>query len=698
MHGSRSLNAAGRHRASRKKSRNAGRTFRIATALAIAFLLALPALVSAAGATGPPPPEGLEVFPRQEDLGRRVTISWNHRPECAGYKVYRSGNEAGPYEYMGGLSAATMEEFPFFLDDKAGGGGTYYYRVSALDSSCREGPQSAPVVAKTRKYRSASAVSKSILVSLADQLVYLFENGVVVNILRCSTGASGTPTGNYRILAHRGTVSGCNFWMDWRPNYGMHSWPSYLGSFEENLGITPRSHGCIRLHPLEAYWPYQWAPDGTPLTIVPGSCGRLPLKGASCSNGAVAPSGTWYFPEGYTDTEFLEYLLLFNPGPAPVNALTTYYPEGHDAVRENYLLPPGSRQTISVNGVTGLPFSWGHSIMIKADGPIVAQQSEYFNMAGRRGGHTSIGATSTSRSWYFAEGYTGAHFSTYLLLFNPGDKQTTCHVTYYVAGGQPYFHDFTMPPRSRGTTLVNALPGVNGKEVSIKVDSSEPVVAERTIYFDWTGNPNDVNGGDAAMGIMKPAKTWYLAEGCTGHFFDEYILILNPTSELATVNIEFCTASGPYVHRMSVTPYTRSTVTVDSILPSAETGAIVTSDKGIVVERSMYYTRDSRRGGHVSNGVSELSKDWYFAEGYTGGTFDEYVLVANPGLEPVTVTFLFHLENGADVGATFGIAPKSRFTLHADDVPGVEWTGSAVEVHADKPVVAEQAHYFCIPR
>ena len=680
--------------------------FQTAVMATLVILLLLPACQSlafaaSAPAGGPQPPDGLEVFPRQEDLGLRVTLSWNHRPECAGYKVYRADRLSGSYVYVGGVSASTMEAFPFFLDNDIKGGATYYYRVSALDQNWQEGPQSAPVKARAERYRRAAAVSKSIVVSLADQRVYFLESGVIVNILRCSTGAGGiTPTGNYHIMDHRGTVSGCNYWMDWKPDYGMHSWPSYLGEYEENLGVTPRSHGCIRLHPLEAYWPYYWAPDGTPLTIIPGSYGRMPLKGALCSNGAPAPSKTWYFAEGYIDAEFIEYLTFFNPGASPVNARTTYYPEGHPQVVENYYLAPGTRFTVAVNRVSGLPYSYGHGVKVAADGPVVVQQSEYFNMAGRRGGTCYLGATAPSKTWYFAEGYTGALFSTYLLLFNPSKKTTKCHVTYYISGSQSYFHDFTMPPESRGTTLVNALPGCNGKEISIRVDSTQPVVAARSEYYDWTGNPNYVNGGDTVTGQTKTAKTWYLAEGCTGNYFDEYILMLNPTGELANVNIEFCTSNGPFNYQCNVAPYSRGTVAVDSIpgLASADTAAIVHSDKDVVVERSMYLSRDSRRGGSQTGGVTAPSKDWYFAEGFTGGTFDEYLLVLNPGTEPTTVTFLFHVENGADVGATFGVAAKSRFTLHVDDIPGVEWTGSAVEVHADRPVVTEQAEYFCMPQ
>ena len=646
------------------------------------------------------PPEGLDVFKRQEDSGLRLTLSWNQQPGAAGYKVYRSSRLDGPYTEVGGISAASWRDYPFFLDDSANPGEKYYYRVSSIDGNLAEGEQSGPVTAKMGKGRKASAGQKSIVVSLADQRAYFLEGGVVVNILRVSTGTSGTPTGNYSITSHAGTVSGCAYWMNWRPNYGMHAWPSYLGSFEENLGVNPCSHGCVRLHPLEAYWPYTWAPDGTPFTVIGGSAGRLPLQGMSSSNGVTAPSKTWYFAEGYCDPEFMEFLLLFNPGAKPTNVVTTYRPEGRAPITETYFLQGGSKQTISVNNVSGMPFSVGHGIEIESVEPIVAQQSEYFNWANRRGGTTTMGAPAPSRSWFFAEGYNGGLFSSFLLLFNPQPTETRCHVTYFVEGGAPYFHDFTMAPDSRSTTLVNALPGLNGQAFSIKVETSKPIVAQRNIYFDWSGFAYGINGGDSVMGVTAPAKTWYLAEGCTGHFFTEYILVMNPTDKLANVNVEFATAVGPRGYACQVAPYSRGTIAVNSIpgLESAETGAILNSDTDIVVERAMYLARDSRRGGDVTAGTTQQSNDWYFAEGNTSGTFDEYILVMNPGNETATVNYLFHLENGTDIACNYVVGPKSRITLHVDDFPGLDWTGSAVEIHADKPVVAEQAQYFCIPR
>lgn len=668
----------------------------------------LPASLAAAQSAGPAAPEGLEVFSRQEDRGIRVTLSWNLEPGCSAYKVYRSDRADGDYTCIGGVSSGTMGDFPFFLDNNVTPGAYYCYKVSSLDAQWREGPLSIPVRAGVTPVRRAAAAAKSMMVSLADQRLYCFEDGVVVNILRISTGAGGaTPTGRYSISQHAGTVwvqgLRCDYWMVWKPNYGMHSWPCWSDGYrdyENNVGVTPRSHGCIRIHPLEASWPYYWAPDGTPLTIVSHSLGKLPLQGAACSEGATAPSKTWYFAEGYIDADFIEYLLLFNPGTTPVNARTTYYPEGHPEVVESYYLPPGTRQTVSVNNVGNLPQSYGHAIKIEADGPMVAQQSEFYNCSGRRGGDLATGATSPSETWYFAEGFTGAQFSTYLLLFNPGTKQTQVRVTYLVNGGSPYVHEFDMPATSRGTTLVDALPGLDDKEVAMSVSSQYPVVAERAEYFAWPGSPNGVNGGDLTMGLKQPGKQWFLAEGCTGHFFDEYILVNNPGADVASVNVQFLTAGGPVNHVFAAAPFSRITICVDSIpgLENAETAAIINSDRDVVVERSMFLTRDSRRGGHVSSGISQPSRDWYYAEGFTGGTFDEYLLVMNPNDYGAFVNVLFHLENGSDVGAGYAVPARSRITIHVDEIPGVEWTGSAVELHSDIPIVTEQAEYFCMPR
>lgn len=665
------------------------------------FLLAPSRASATEQLEGPSAPQGIEVVQRDEDRGLRVTLSWSHRPECDSYKVYRSSSIDGPYQWVGAVSGGTMAVFPFFLDDGATGGNTYFYKVSALDDHLREGPRSTPVCTTPREYRRATGIQKSIIVSLSDQHAYFFENGICVNVMRCSTGTYGTPVGNYRIYSHRGTVSGCVYWMDWKPNYGMHGWPGYIRGYEENLGRYPCSHGCIRLHPLEAYWPYYWSPNGTPLTTTYESLrSALPLKGTSCVQGTPFPSNTWYFADGLCGNGFTEHLLLYNPGVEAVTAVANYYPDGHAPVTDCYLMMPKSRVTINVNEVAGVPHGFGHSIEIGCHGPIVAHRSQYFDYCGRRGGHATVGASSPSTEWYLPRCFTNDNHDTFLSVFNPGEETAGVTLTYTAPARVPCDQFLQVQPKSRGYLSVDSVPGFNEQMVSVIAKSDQPVVAERATYFSLSPDEHWVNGGDASLGSPYSSTVWFLAEGNTGTYYDQHLLVLNPGYETANVNVEYCTSRGAVLCGYSVGPLSCINIPVDSIggLHDSDTPMVVTADRNVVVERSMYCYRDSRRGGNASTAYGGASTQWYFAEGSTRDSFNEQVRIFNPNLERAVVTVHFQLDDGTSVYGAYAISPKTRITVTANEKEGLWMRYNAVEVHGDRPVVAELVHDFCIPR
>ena len=68
-------------------------------------------------------------------------------------------------------------------------------------------------------------------------------------------------------------------------------------------------------------------------------------------------------------------------------------------------------------------------------------------------------------------------------------------------------------------------------------------------------------------------------------------------------------------------------------LEVAEFSADITSDQPIVAERAMYFDTNGRGGGSCAPPVGDLNQKWYFAEGYTGGNFDTWVLVMNADAE-----------------------------------------------------------------
>ena len=65
-------------------------------------------------------------------------------------------------------------------------------------------------------------------------------------------------------------------------------------------------------------------------------------------------------------------------------------------------------------------------------------------------------------------------------------------------GAAPTTKNLTIPANSRETVDVNADVGSN-KEVSIKIDSTQSIVAERPMYFNyqnkWEGGHNTIGYG-----------------------------------------------------------------------------------------------------------------------------------------------------------------------------------------------------------
>ncbi len=95
--------------------------------------------VSALGGDGsarrePLPPSDVEVV-----AGAQNTITWQPDPAGSGtFRVYRASRVSGPYEPLGSTSSVS------YLDEPVARG-IYWYRITAVGDTGREGPPSAPV-------------------------------------------------------------------------------------------------------------------------------------------------------------------------------------------------------------------------------------------------------------------------------------------------------------------------------------------------------------------------------------------------------------------------------------------------------------------------------------------------------------------------------------------------------------------------
>jgi hypothetical protein len=364
-------------------------TKRIFSVLALSLILMLlfPAGANAselfAGENGVlPPPEGLSVVRRAEDTGKRIALTWKGVEGAFGYRVYRSESADGPLEQVGGKGADSMADFPVFLDDTVEPGKGYFYAVAAVDAALNESPLSGRVYAELEGIAKTAAGPKSMTCSLSDQRIYFFEGNQLVNIMRCSSGRNNaTPTGRFSILGHARINVGlggavCDYWMSFTSSHGIHAWPRGLKGYETGLG-APASHGCIRLHPLEAYWPYNWAPNGTPLLVTYSSYSRRVISGCHDAVGAPELSTQWYFAEGYTGEAYDTYLLFSNPGEQAANAQVRFLKDGGGVVEGYYGIAPHSRFTLKVDDVP-LMDACAFATQIFSDAPIMAERAMYF--------------------------------------------------------------------------------------------------------------------------------------------------------------------------------------------------------------------------------------------------------------------------------------------------------------------------------
>jgi len=240
----------------------------------------------------------------------------------------------------------------------------------------------------------------------------------------------------------------------------------------------------------------------------------------------------------------------------------------------------------------------------------------------------------------------------------------------------------SLAPNRRGTVKMNdILPGV---DVSTVVTANQPVIAERAMYWsNWAGC-------HASLGVTATATTWYLAEGCTSGSFDTWILLQNPNTTSATVVATIMQDNGTTVQiPTTVAPNSRGTIHVDDTVPSSSFSSTITSDVGIVVERSMYF--DSGNAGHNTPGKTSVATTWYLAEGCTTGGFDEWILIQNPQLTAATVTLTLMRDDGGTVIREYTVPATSRQSILVNRLA----SGSvSATLTSDIGIVVERAMYW----
>jgi hypothetical protein len=418
-------------------------------------------------------------------------------------------------------------------------------------------------------------------------------------------------------------------------------------------------------------------------TLVPSD--RIIVCGKS--DAGNVPS-VWYLAEGCTGFGFEEWILIANPNSWSTHVIIDYMIEGEAMQTQELDIAPRTRMSIRVNSVIGD----GKNVSARVEGyhgdSLLVERAMYWN--NKQGGHCASGVTSLSKQWYLAEGCTAGGFETWVLLQNPGDTAANINITYMNADGAKAGPALSLPAKSRTTVNVASTMGSDWN-VSTKVDSDQPMIAERAMYW------NNRRGGHDATGVTSLSKQWYMAEGCTAGGFETWVLLQNPGDTAANVNITYMNADGAKAGpSLSLPARSRTTVNAGTTMGSDwNVSTKVDSDQPVIAERAVYWnnTAAGKGGGHCETGVDHGKFRSFLAEGCTAGGFETWVLLQNPGNMDATVYITYLTSKGAVERAPLVVPAGKRVSINEVADVGETYDVSC-QATSTAPVVIERAVYW----
>jgi photosystem II stability/assembly factor-like uncharacterized protein len=229
--------------------------------------------------------------------------------------------------------------------------------------------------------------------------------------------------------------------------------------------------------------------------------------------------------------------------------------------------------------------------------------------------------------------------------------------------------------------------------------------AEAGIYDVVTRNPNGLESTLAEGFKVTSPTTWYLPEGSTGGdaggAFETWVLVENPNDSETNIAVTYMTPDGEVAGpQLTMAGESRLTVNVADTVPDEWSVATkVVASAPVVTERATYFSSGGsyRQAASGSIGLDHLSREWFLAEGSTGGEargfFETWILVQNPSGEPANVEITYLTPGGAVEGPHLALAPRSRQTVNVGDTEPSEWSVSTT-VRSDVPVAVERSTYW----
>ncbi|MHB8894855.1 MAG: hypothetical protein ACYC99_06710, partial [Candidatus Geothermincolia bacterium] len=439
--------------------------------------------------------------------------------------------------------------------------------------------------------------------------------------------------------------------------------------------VTCGTGATVTINPEPGYHTASVIDNGTAVTPTPTT--SYTISGVVTDHDVVVTfaktmASAWYLAEGTNAWGFSTYITIENPNNSAVTARLTYMdpnPQSGAGVvgTRDVALPPLSQTTISSEPDIGA-VDFSTKVECLQGKQIAVDRTMFWTGPGAlsQEGHSSIGTTTPSKTWYLPEGSSNWNFETWTLIQNPNATDATVKLTYMTEGGTPQVFDRKVPAHSRAS--YDMAKDIGSHDASIKVTSDVPVIAEGSMYR------NDRREGSCSTGASASATDFFLAEGATGYDvgFTTYVLIQNPNDSDVSVTLTYQTPSGAKPQApFTMAANSRKTVRVNDQLPvDTNVSTAVHGSKPIIAERSMYWGAATPLGEamHASIGLDYPHMTFYLPDGQTSDGHEAWTLVQNPNPGAVTVRITYLPQGGGTpVSFTDEIPPGTRSTYNMAD-------------------------------
>ncbi|HTK16856.1 MAG TPA: DUF5719 family protein [Acidimicrobiia bacterium] len=416
-----------------------------------------------------------------------------------------------------------------------------------------------------------------------------------------------------------------------------------------------------------------------------------------------AVSAAWYcpgLPAAFPTKS--QTFTVSNLGASAVRAAVTVHPDdGSEPVSHIVTVPQDSVRTFDRST---LPAG---SMVVEPFAPDVVVST---GLESSDGLATVPCATTAGTDWYFAAGTTVRGVSQWLVLEDPFAGDARVDITLRTDSGLQELPSLTgvdVPGRSRIVIPIHD-EAVRRERVSVEVHAAVGlVVASQTIRYSSVAG---VPGVATSIGAVKPASSWWFADGDTRAGASEVVAIANVGPLDARVNVQAQGGPRTIVHpvQLNVPSGGVSWVPVGGCggatpvcldVPD-ETGYVLLvqsdSDAPIVAQT---LTRFDASGGGTAGAVSSVGSSapapkWVIARIRALTQPSTTIALADPGLKAARVAVAIVHGGRVDRPASLQrltVPPGARFVLR---IPrALRRADAAVVITSDVPIFAEATIY-----